>query len=397
MPKLSDYTPGMKGYNSDLTLDITADLGDLLDANGNEILEFDAVASAVPFVRIANAATGNNPEISGQGETNVSLTLSGAGTGGILIDQDSNGVALTIDAESTTVNVLDVTAPVTTTGKVITVNSADALTTGIGLEVESAATAITGAGRLLRVDHTGTTSTTGVMAEFATAATDETVLARFTASDALAAGVVVDVSADAMTTGTGLDMGAMDALTTGKGVNIASTGEAITSGVLLDVDHTGSGDTLALFTGNVARFASSLDETRATGTTASDYDTVLISRTSINTTAGGTHTMAGAALKIETTSTETAGTLTDASYALEITHNARHDSADIYGISITADNPGTNAAGGIDLSSFAAGEPTINFVDGTASSIDPSATAETGWINIAVGGTIRYVPYYAAA
>jgi len=34
---------------------------------------------------------------------------------------------------------------------------------------------------------------------------------------------------------------------------------------------------------------------------------------------------------------------------------------------------------------------------GDASTIDPSATAETGWININVDGTKRYIPFYAAS
>lgn len=39
----------------------------------------------------------------------------------------------------------------------------------------------------------------------------------------------------------------------------------------------------------------------------------------------------------------------------------------------------------------------VDFKAGDASSINPSATAETGWINISVDGTKRYVPFYAAA
>jgi len=39
----------------------------------------------------------------------------------------------------------------------------------------------------------------------------------------------------------------------------------------------------------------------------------------------------------------------------------------------------------------------IDFKAGDASTIDPSATAETGWININVDGTKRYVPFYAAS
>jgi len=39
----------------------------------------------------------------------------------------------------------------------------------------------------------------------------------------------------------------------------------------------------------------------------------------------------------------------------------------------------------------------IDFKDGDASAIDPSATAESGWININVDGVKKYIPYYAAA
>lgn len=60
----------------------TVDLGDVLDANENEILEFDAVNSAVNFVRIANSAAGNAIDITAQGDdTNVGLDIDGKGTG----------------------------------------------------------------------------------------------------------------------------------------------------------------------------------------------------------------------------------------------------------------------------------------------------------------------------
>lgn len=61
---------------------MTVDLGDVLDANENEILEFDAVASAVNFVRIANSATTAAVDISAQGDdTNVGMDVSTKGTG----------------------------------------------------------------------------------------------------------------------------------------------------------------------------------------------------------------------------------------------------------------------------------------------------------------------------
>lgn len=57
---------------------INIDLGDLLDANENEILEFDAVASAITYVRVANAATGGNPVLSAQGEVDTGLEFHSA-------------------------------------------------------------------------------------------------------------------------------------------------------------------------------------------------------------------------------------------------------------------------------------------------------------------------------
>jgi len=50
--------------------------------------------------------------------------------------------------------------------------------------------------------------------------------------------------------------------------------------------------------------------------------------------------------------------------------------------------------GKIDLSSAAV---RINFADGAASTIDPSVTAESGWINVEIDGTTKYIPYYDAS
>jgi hypothetical protein len=96
------------------------------------------------------------------------------------------------------------------------------LVTGSGCSISSSATGITGIGRLFQVDHTGTTSTSGVLTEISSAATDETTIFRVTASAALAAGVALDISGTAITTGTALDMSGLDALTTGRGLNIVS-------------------------------------------------------------------------------------------------------------------------------------------------------------------------------
>lgn len=65
-----NYDPAiMQGASHNINID----LGDLLDVNENEILEFDAVASAITYIRVANAATGGNPVLSAQGEADTGL------------------------------------------------------------------------------------------------------------------------------------------------------------------------------------------------------------------------------------------------------------------------------------------------------------------------------------
>lgn len=98
MPNLSDYNPAIK-YGANL--DVNVDLADIRDANNNELLELDTVASAVNYVRIANAATGGNPELSAQGDdTNASLQLTALGTGVILVGDRS-----TVSAGQTAIGV----------------------------------------------------------------------------------------------------------------------------------------------------------------------------------------------------------------------------------------------------------------------------------------------------
>ena len=59
----------------------------ILDTNGNEEIIFTATASAVNELTIANAATGNAPEISSTGDdTNIDLKLTPKGTGKLNLD-----------------------------------------------------------------------------------------------------------------------------------------------------------------------------------------------------------------------------------------------------------------------------------------------------------------------
>jgi len=84
-----NYDPAiMQGAQHNMVLD----LGDVLDANRNEILEFDAVASAVNFFRLANSATGDAIVLSAQGDdTNVALTINSLLTGALTLDSTSTG------------------------------------------------------------------------------------------------------------------------------------------------------------------------------------------------------------------------------------------------------------------------------------------------------------------
>ena len=66
------------------SLNVNLDLGDILDANQNEMLEFDAVASAVNFFRLANSGTGDRVVFSSQGDDdNVGIDIDPKGTGDI--------------------------------------------------------------------------------------------------------------------------------------------------------------------------------------------------------------------------------------------------------------------------------------------------------------------------
>jgi len=69
----------------------------ILDTNGNELINLTATSSAVNEITLANAATGNAPSITASGETNVSLNLVPKGTGTL----QGNGSAIKIAGKET--------------------------------------------------------------------------------------------------------------------------------------------------------------------------------------------------------------------------------------------------------------------------------------------------------
>lgn len=128
--------------------------------------------------------------------------------------------AAATDATTTTGNSFALTQNAVTTGTGTTI-AANGLTTGQGFKVSSSATAVTTTGRLFQVSHSGATSTSGIVAEIASAANDETIIAQVTASAANALGVALKV-ATATTTGTGLVVAAT-AGTTGGAVTVTDS------------------------------------------------------------------------------------------------------------------------------------------------------------------------------
>jgi hypothetical protein len=70
-----------------LTGDVTiADTKGIIDENGNDQLLFSTTSSAVNYLQIANASTGNAPSLTVQGETNVDLNINAAGNGDVLFN-----------------------------------------------------------------------------------------------------------------------------------------------------------------------------------------------------------------------------------------------------------------------------------------------------------------------
>lgn len=205
---------------------------------------------------------------------------------------------------TTTGNLLTLTANSATTAAGLLRINANGLTSGIGMVITSSATAITGAGRLLYVNHTGVTGTSATLNEFASAANDETVILKVTASDVLALGTALSVSVASMTTGTGILVTA-SAITTGIGLSITGTGAAITTGSLISAttNSTGAVATNGIFafnaSGNFTCGAATLGAfhiagaATTAGTILSVLGTALTTGYAMQVTGAGTYTGTG--------------------------------------------------------------------------------------------------------
>lgn len=86
---MRNYDPAlMQGANIGVAVDLT----DIVDNNGNEVIEIDGVASAVNYLGVGNSATGNPVILVSRGDdTNVGLTIDAKGSGTIVLAGTSTG------------------------------------------------------------------------------------------------------------------------------------------------------------------------------------------------------------------------------------------------------------------------------------------------------------------
>lgn len=163
-----------------------------------------------------------------------------------------------------------------------------------------------------------------------------------TAALTVAAGVTsadaVVITADSLTGTESAVSISVDALVDGVGLKIEGTGEALTSGELLQVVNNEGAGNLATITGNLCSITSTLEENA--GTLTADYDMLLLSRTDKQSHASQ-YDAQGSLLKILKTQNKAAGTIVDAVINLEI-ESVSTGSALILGDSVKITSVGVN-------------------------------------------------------
>lgn len=319
-------------------------------------------------------------------------------TGGFKV----NGTSV-INSSGVVLATLDVTAAGTTTGIALALDDNTGLTTGKIVAIASSATAITTTGRLFSSVHSGATGTSATLNEFSTAANDETVLLKLTASAALALGTALNVSVAALTTGTAIKSTDNTALTTGILLHLATSATAITgAGRLFYSNHTGATGTSAILN----EFAS-----------AANDETVLLKVTASAALAlGVAFQVSGAAITTGTLiSANDANALTTGGVAVFASNSAdtgtrsivqiKQDHASASGATalevwqdgaLAAIKLTGNPTIGIDFTALANTEAIFNATAATGCTAAPQTNAAIGFIKIKVAGTDQWIPYYDA-
>jgi len=201
------------------------------------------------------------------GHLNVEQGTSSGKPAITVISRDADQIAIDVDAEQSSANVVDIDANSLTTGRAIDVSSAS-LTTGSLMTLTQASTATNTSTRVLfkvTQDSTATTGTTAICAQsdagrgvfidsnlaaggysleidsehetantvkIDSATTSATILEMV--SSGTLTGKVINIVSDTGTTGTGINM-SMNGLTTGKMLNLSSTGTIAGAGRIIDI------------------------------------------------------------------------------------------------------------------------------------------------------------------
>jgi hypothetical protein len=127
--------------NKTLTAPKFADLGFIADANGNELIILDTVASAVNEVTLANAATTGTPTLTASGgDTDISLDLVAKGTGKV----KAGGVDLVTISSTDTLTNKTLTSPTVNTATIAGGTLANSVIKGIEENINVVASAATG-------------------------------------------------------------------------------------------------------------------------------------------------------------------------------------------------------------------------------------------------------------
>ena len=170
-----------------------------------------------------------------------------------------------------------------------------------------------------------------------------------------------DFTADSLTTGSAIDM-SLDALTTGKAFNVASTSSALSTGNIIDLDHT------ATYTATTNRSGNEIEITR-----------------DLTINGGGqTLTNSGALISATNTGTQTSGTLTDTANIFEGTQNYAASTGGVFvatnagsGSSFFANQDGNGYAINVDSEATSAGIVNLDVVMTSGTIIGSNYTGST--------------------
>jgi len=194
---------------------------------------------------------------------------------------------------------------------------------------------------------TAAATTTSICVDITTSTTTGTVMRLVDTgvqTDAATTGVLTMVSDSATTAGAtagrGLVSLSADALTTGTGVDITSTSITFTTGQLLNVSHISGSITGTLNCTTTGIVAVDASRTVTTGTVADDYDLGSFIRTQIINGAGS-FSAAGAVVYVQNVTTNTSGTITDTVKGIEVAMDADGTGT---GVQITHANAGNALA-----------------------------------------------------